>query len=112
FVPADGAEPARRAFRSARGSTRRHTGHERPYATHGFGRRTSATAGRRFMADKGDKGAKRAVIPLQLDVDAKHALDELCELRGMTQIAVLSRLVRWFASLDEAIQAAVLDLLS
>ena len=69
------------------------------------------------MGDKGVKGgakggAKRAVIRLQLDVAAKQALDDLCELRGMTQIAVLSRLVKWFSNQDEVIQAAVLDLLS
>jgi hypothetical protein len=64
------------------------------------------------MAEKGDRGAKRAIIRLQLDVSAKHALDELCELRGMTQIAVLSRLVKWFATQDEIIQAAVLSLMS
>jgi hypothetical protein len=38
--------------------------------------------------------AKRAVIRLQLDLVAKQALDVLCERRGMTQIAVLSRLVK------------------
>jgi len=64
------------------------------------------------MAEKGDKGARRAVIRLELDVAAKQALDDLCELRGMTQIAVLSRLVKWFAVQDEVLQAAVLDLLS
>jgi hypothetical protein len=56
--------------------------------------------------------AKRAVIRLQLDVSAKQALDKLCERRGMTQIAVLSRLVRWFADQDEVVQASVLGLMS
>lgn len=56
--------------------------------------------------------AKRAVIRLQLDVAAKKALDELCGRRGMTQIAVLSRTVTWFAAQDEVIQASVLGLLS
>ncbi len=56
--------------------------------------------------------AKRAVIRLQLDVAAKQALDKLCERRGMTQIAVLSRMVKWFVAQDEVVQASVLNLLS
>jgi hypothetical protein len=56
--------------------------------------------------------AKRAVIRLQLDITAKQALDKLCERRGMTQIAVLSRLVKWFANQDEIVQASVLNLMS
>jgi hypothetical protein len=56
--------------------------------------------------------AKRAVIRLQLEISAKHALDDLCERRGMTQIAVMSRLVRWLVVQDEVVQASVLGLLS
>ncbi|MDB5295721.1 MAG: hypothetical protein JWO31_1704 [Phycisphaerales bacterium] len=56
--------------------------------------------------------AKRAVIRLQLDVAAKQQLDKLCDRRGMTQIAVLSRLVKWFGRQDEVVQASVLNLLS
>lgn len=56
--------------------------------------------------------AKRAVIRLQLDVSAKNALDKLCERRGMTQIAVLSRMVKWFVTQDEVVQASILGLMS
>jgi len=56
--------------------------------------------------------SKRAVIRIQLDLSAKQALDELCRKRGMTQIAVLSRLVTWFSRQDEVIQASVLQGLS
>lgn len=56
--------------------------------------------------------AKRAVIRLQLEVSAKQALDKLCERRGMTQIAVLSRMVRWFVTQDEVVQASILGLMS
>ena len=56
--------------------------------------------------------AKRAVIRLQLDIAAKQTLDKLCERRGMTQIAVLSRLVKWFGRQDEVVQASILGLLS
>ena len=31
----------------------------------------------------------QAIIRLQLDLPAKHALDNLCDRRGMTQIAAL-----------------------
>jgi hypothetical protein len=56
--------------------------------------------------------AKRAIIRLQLDLPAKQQLDKLCDKRGMTQIAILSRLVKWFGTQDEVIQASVLGLLS
>ena len=55
---------------------------------------------------------KRAIIRLQLDREAKDALDELCQRRGMTQISALSRLVRWFTKQDEVIQTAILGTLS
>jgi hypothetical protein len=54
----------------------------------------------------------RPVIRLQVDLPAKQALDALCELRGMTQISVMSRLVNWFVGQDEVVQATILGLLS
>jgi hypothetical protein len=56
--------------------------------------------------------AKRAVIRIQLDLRAKQLLDEICENRGMTQIAVLSRLVVWLTRQNNLIQTAVLGGLS
>ena len=56
--------------------------------------------------------AKRAIIRLQLDLPAKQQLDKLCDHRGMTQIAILSRLVKWFGTQNEVVQASVLGLLS
>ncbi len=47
-----------------------------------------------------------------MEISAKQALDKLCERRGMTQIAVLSRVVRWFVVQDEIVQASILGLLS
>jgi len=58
------------------------------------------------------QSSHRAVIRLQLDVNAKRQIDELTEKRGMTQIAILSRLVKWFSRQDEVVQASVLGLLS
>lgn len=52
--------------------------------------------------------AKRAVVRLQLDLEAKKRLDDLCEKRGMTQIAVISRLVIWFTKQNDLIQTAIL----
>lgn len=54
----------------------------------------------------------RAVIRLEMEVAAKQRLDRVIELRGMTQIAVVSRLVKWLARQDEVVQASVLGLIS
>ena len=55
---------------------------------------------------------RRAIMRIQLDAHAKSALDQLCEKRGMTQIAMMSRLVGWFVKQDEVIQTAVMTSLS
>jgi hypothetical protein len=55
---------------------------------------------------------KRPIIRLQVDNPAKEALDALCQQRGMTQIAVMSRLTSWFVTQDEIVQATILGLLS
>ena len=49
---------------------------------------------------------------IQLDSQSKARLDKLCEKRGMTQIAMMSRMVNWFLNQDETIQALVLGSLS
>lgn len=56
--------------------------------------------------------AKRAILRIQLDRAGKEGLERICEQRGMTQIAVMSRLVRWFMGQNEVIQLSVLGLLS
>ena len=55
---------------------------------------------------------KRPIVRLQVDIGAKEALDALCELRGMTHIAVTSRLLKWFVAQDEVVQATILGLVS
>jgi len=55
---------------------------------------------------------KRSIMRIQLDTPAKDELETLCKKRGMTQIAMMSRLVRWFVRQDEVIQTAVLAQLS
>jgi hypothetical protein len=49
---------------------------------------------------------------IQLDTAAKEDLDKVCSKRGMTQIAVMSRLVGWFVRQDDVIQTAVMATLS
>jgi hypothetical protein len=53
--------------------------------------------------------SKRVVVRIQLDLEAKDALDGLCDRRGMTQIAVMSRLVKWLVQQDDFVQTAVLS---
>lgn len=56
--------------------------------------------------------SQRAIMRIQLDADAKEELDRICDKRGMTQIAVMSRLVGWFVKQDDVIQTAVMASLS
>jgi hypothetical protein len=62
--------------------------------------------GEQSMADR------RAIMRIQVDAGSKEELDEFCDKRGMTQIAVISRLVGWFIKQDEVIKTAVMASLS
>jgi hypothetical protein len=55
---------------------------------------------------------RRSIIRIQLDGAAKDELDKVCSKRGMTQIAVMSRLVGWFIRQDDVIQTSVMATLS
>ena len=55
---------------------------------------------------------KRSIMRIQLDDSAKDELDKICSNRGMTQIAVMSRLVGWFIRQDDVIRTAVMATLS
>lgn len=55
---------------------------------------------------------QRFTMRVQLDAEARDALVSLCERTGMTQIAVMSRVLTWFAGQNEVIQARVLGGLS
>jgi len=55
---------------------------------------------------------KRSIMRIQIDAPAKDELDKICSKRGMTQIAMMSRLVGWFIRQDDVIQSAVLSTLS
>ncbi|HTW95179.1 MAG TPA: hypothetical protein VL992_14405 [Tepidisphaeraceae bacterium] len=56
--------------------------------------------------------AKRSIMRIQLDTAAKDRLETICKRRGMTQIALMSRLVNWFSYQDDYVQTAVLATLS
>jgi hypothetical protein len=56
--------------------------------------------------------SNRSIMRIQLDASAKAELDKICDKRGMTQIAVMSRLVGWFVKQDEVIQTSVMATLS
>ena len=55
---------------------------------------------------------KRSIMRIQLDGPAKDRLETICKRRGMTQIALMSRLVNWFSLQDDFVQTAVLASLS
>lgn len=52
--------------------------------------------------------ASRIIVRIELTPIAKERLNELSDRAGMTQVAMLSRLVEWFAGQSELIQAAVM----
>jgi hypothetical protein len=74
------------------------------------GAQPQARAGGRL--EETSMNVKRAVIRVQLDAVAKERLDDLCDKRGMTQIAAMSRLVAWLTSQDQVVQSWALGSLS
>lgn len=57
-----------------------------------------------------EKEKKRIVFRIQLTQDAKKRLLDISDQLGITQIAITSRLVEWFASQEDIIQAGILGL--
>jgi hypothetical protein len=47
-------------------------------------------------------------IRIELTPQAKALVEELSDRRGMTQFAILSRLIEWFSKQDATVRAAVL----
>jgi hypothetical protein len=56
--------------------------------------------------------AKSSIARIQMDTIAKERLNSLCQRRGMTQVAAITRLMHWFSHQDDAIQTVVLHTLS
>lgn len=52
--------------------------------------------------------AKRIIMRIELTSSAKEALQNFADRAGMTQFAITSRMVEWFALQPETIQSAVL----
>jgi hypothetical protein len=52
--------------------------------------------------------SRRFIMRIELTAGAKQKLSALSDKHGMTQVAMMSRLVEWFAAQNELIQAAVL----
>lgn len=55
---------------------------------------------------------RQAIVRVQMEWEAKRALDDLVERRRMTQTAVTSRLVTGLVGQDDVIQASVLGIMS
>ena len=53
--------------------------------------------------------AKRFITRIELTPPTRQKLTEVSRSNGMTQVAVLSRIVNWFAEQPEIIQAGVLS---
>lgn len=51
--------------------------------------------------------ASRVIVRIELTAPAKKAVESLTEKHGMTQVAMLSRLVEWVAHQPSKIQGAV-----
>lgn len=52
--------------------------------------------------------AKRFIMRIELTGPAKKKLEQVSEQHGMTQVAAMSRLVEFFSSRDERVQAAII----
>ena len=54
--------------------------------------------------------ASRIIVRIDLTPPAKKAVETLTEKNGMTQVAMLSRLVEWFAQQPDSIRTAALSM--
>ncbi len=53
---------------------------------------------------------RRVIMRIELDQLARNKYTELPDLRGMTQLAITSRLIEWFLEQSVELQAAILGL--
>jgi hypothetical protein len=54
---------------------------------------------------------KRVIMRLELEPGSKKGLDEFCDRTGMTKVAALSRLIDWFCSQPDNVQAIIQGLI-
>ena len=52
----------------------------------------------------------RIILRIEITPEAKDNLQQTTQQSGMTQVALLSRLVEWFAEQPHTLRSAVLDL--
>jgi hypothetical protein len=52
----------------------------------------------------------RIILRIEITAEAKDNLQQTTRQSGMTQVALLSRLVEWFAEQPHTLRSAVLDL--
>jgi len=57
-----------------------------------------------------NSSTRRVIMRIELNPNAKKGLMELCDRLGMTQIATTSRIIEWFTTQPDVIQAAILGL--
>jgi hypothetical protein len=54
--------------------------------------------------------SRRVIMRIELLPEAKEGLTGLCDRLGMTQIAATSRVIEWFTTQSDVVQAAILGL--
>lgn len=55
-----------------------------------------------------EKTASRIIVRIELTPSAKQQLNGIAKRNGATQVAVTSRVLEWFATQDELVQAGIL----
>jgi hypothetical protein len=58
----------------------------------------------------GANSSRRVIMRIELYPEAKQALTDLCDRLGMTQVASTSRIIEWFTTQSDVVQAAILGL--
>lgn len=53
---------------------------------------------------------RRVIMRIELYPEAKQGLTDLCDRLGMTQVAATSRVIEWFTTQNDVVQAAILGL--
>jgi hypothetical protein len=54
--------------------------------------------------------SRRVIMRIELHPHAKQGLTSFCDRLGMTQIAATSRIIEWFTTQSDVVQAAILGL--
>jgi hypothetical protein len=57
-----------------------------------------------------NSSSRRVIMRIELLPEAKDSLTGLCDRLGMTQIATTSRIIEWFTTQSDVVQASILGL--